>query len=157
MGGCPKMWLAIAVAVLALDQLTKWLVMTRLTEFQPVPVIPGLFSLQFVYNPGAAFSIFRDQRLFLILVAAGAVGGMLFYLREPANRKGISGIAMGLLIAGALGNMIDRIRFGKVVDFLLFYWKDWSFPNFNVADISINVGVGLLILYLLITGEKKPA
>jgi len=152
------MWsIAIAVVALVLDQASKWLVMTRLTLFEQSPIIPGLFSLQFVYNPGAAFSIFRNQRLFLILIALAAVGGMLYYLRDPENRKGLSGWGMGLLIGGTLGNLTDRIRTGEVVDFLLFYWKDWSFPNFNVADICITVGVGLLILHMLLTGEKRPA
>lgn len=152
------MWsIILAVAAVVLDQLTKWLVMTRMVELQEIPIISGFFSLQFVYNPGAAFGMLANQQWFFILVALGAVGGMLYYMRHPEAQHWRARLALGLLIGGAVGNLIDRVRVGKVVDFLLFYWKDYYFPNFNVADICITVGVGLLVLHLLLTEEKKVA
>lgn len=152
------MWsIIIAAVALLLDQYTKWLVMTRMTELEEVPIIPGFFSLQFVYNPGAAFGMLANQRWFFVLITLAAVGGMLYYLRQQTARHWLSTLALGLLLGGAIGNLIDRLRFSKVVDFLLFYWRDYYFPNFNVADICITVGVGLLILHLLLTGETKDA
>jgi len=144
----------LAVVVLVLDQLTKWLVMTRMTEFSQIPVIEGFFSIQYVRNPGAAFGMLADQRWLFISVSIAAIAGMIYFLRHPESRAGIVRLALGLLIGGAAGNLVDRIRFGKVVDFFLFYWRDYSFPNFNVADIGITVGVGLFILHLMLTGEK---
>ncbi|HLN63570.1 MAG TPA: signal peptidase II [Symbiobacteriaceae bacterium] len=147
--------IVLAGLVLALDQLTKWLVGARMEEFQEIPVIRGFFSLQFVRNPGAAFGMLANQQWLFILVALTAVGAMVYFLRHPEAKLPILKWAMGLLLGGALGNMVDRIRYGKVVDFFLFYWKDYSFPNFNVADIAITVGVGLFVLHLIFTGEKQ--
>jgi signal peptidase II len=149
--------IVIAAVALVLDLLTKWLVMTRMTELQEIPIIPGFFSLQFVYNPGAAFGMLANQRWFFVLVTLVAVGAMLNYLRQGQPKHWVPTLALGLLLGGAIGNLIDRLRFGKVVDFLLFYWRDYYFPNFNVADICITVGVGLLILHLLLSGETKEA
>ena len=145
----------VAVLVVAADQLTKWLVMTRMTEFAEIPVIQGFFSLQFVYNPGAAFGMLGGARWFFVAVALLAVGAMLWFLRHPEGKEGLVPLALGLLMGGSVGNLIDRIRFGEVVDFFLFYWRDYSFPNFNVADIAITLGVGLFILHLMLTGEKQ--
>jgi len=145
----------LAIGIIALDQLTKWLVLTRMVELSEIPVIPGFFSLQFVYNPGASFGMLKGQIWLFVIVAVGAVGAMLYFLREPENRRGLVGWSLGLLMGGSIGNLIDRIRFREVVDFLLFYWRDYYFPNFNVADMAINVGVGLLILHLVLTGEKS--
>lgn len=152
------MWsIVIAAVALLLDQWTKWLVMTRMVELEEIPIIRGFFSLQFVNNPGAAFGMLANQRWFFVLVTLFAVGAILYYLRQPSGRHWLSRLALGLLLGGAIGNLIDRLRFGKVVDFLLVYWRDYYFPNFNVADIGITVGVGLLILHLLLTEEKKAA
>lgn len=144
----------LAVLVVALDQGTKWLVSVRLEKFAEHPVIPGFFSLQFVHNPGAAFGMLEGARWLFVGVAVAAVGGMIYYLRQPEGQHKMVVWSLGLLMGGTIGNAIDRIRFGEVVDFFLFYWKDYLFPNFNVADIAINVGVGLFILHLLLTGEK---
>lgn len=146
----------LAAVVLGLDQLTKWLVATQMAEFETIEVIPGFFSLQFVYNQGAAFGILQNQTWLLVLVAGGAVGAIIYYLRQPEAQRGLMPLALGLLLGGTLGNLTDRIRLGRVVDFFLFYWQDYRFPNFNVADIGITVGVGLLILYMFM-GEKKTA
>lgn len=142
---------------LALDMLTKWVVATRMTELQEIKIIPGFFSIQFVYNPGAAFGLLAHQQWLFIAVTLGVIGGMLYYIAKPESRAGLMPWALGLLLGGAAGNLIDRLRFGKVVDFFLFYWRQYLFPNFNVADIGITVGVGLLILHLLMNGEKQPS
>lgn len=149
--------LLLGIGVLLLDLGTKWLVSTTMTEFQTIPVISGFFSLQFVHNPGAAFGMLANQQWLFILVTVVALGAILIFSRRPEARHGVVPWALGLLLGGAAGNLVDRVRFGKVVDFFLFYWKEYSFPNFNVADIAISVGVGLFILHLSLTGEKKVA
>jgi signal peptidase II len=147
--------IVVGLTVLVLDQWTKYLVSTRMSEFSEIPLIRGFFSLQFVYNPGAAFGMLAHKQWLFILVSAAAIFGILWYLRQPETRRGVMPWALGLLMGGAAGNLVDRVRLGKVVDFFLFYWKSWSFPNFNVADIAITVGVGLLILHLMVTGANE--
>lgn len=146
----------IGAVTLGLDIWTKYLVTTRMYELQEIKIIPGFFSLQFVYNPGAAFGVLANQRWLFIAVTLVAVGGMLYVIaRRPEAREGVVPLALGLLLGGAIGNLIDRIRFGPVIDFLLFYWRDYHFPNFNVADIGITVGVSLLVLHLTLNGERE--
>ena len=147
----------IAVAAVVLDQLTKWLVATRMTELAEISVIPGFFSLQYVHNTGAAFGMLKNARWFFVAVAAAAVVGILYYLRQPESRHPVMRVSLGLIMGGAVGNMIDRILAGRVVDFLLFYWRDYYFPNFNVADICVTVGVGLLFVHLLLTERESRA
>jgi lipoprotein signal peptidase len=147
----------IAAVAVILDQLTKWLVATRMAEFEEIPVISGFFSLQYVHNTGAAFGMLKNARWFFVGVAAAAVIGILYYLRQPEARHPLLRVSLGLIMGGAVGNMIDRILNGRVVDFLLFYWRDYYFPNFNVADICVTVGVGLLFLYLLLSERASKA
>lgn len=147
--------LLAASVVLALDILTKWLVQTRMALGESIPLIPGVFHLTYVLNPGAAFGILQDRRLFFIAVALLTVGAIVFFATrmQPRDRRGFLPLALGLLLGGAMGNLIDRIRFGQVIDF--FDFRVW--PVFNVADSAITVGVGLLIFYLYREGaqEKK--
>lgn len=145
----------LAAVVLALDLGTKWLVSTRMTELQEIPIIHGFFSLQFIYNPGAAFGMLANKQWLFIAVSLVAIGAILYYLRQPEAKQGLLPWAMGFLLGGATGNLIDRVAYGKVVDFFLFYWKEYSFPNFNVADIAITFGVGLFILHMILTGEGE--
>lgn len=147
--------LVIAALVLALDFATKWLVMQRMVEFQQIPVIAGLFSLEFVYNPGAAFGILRHQQWLFITITSVVVVALALLALRKEGKGALMQIALGLLLGGALGNFIDRIRWGKVVDFFLLYWKNWTFPNFNIADMAITFGVGLMILHVLRTGERE--
>ncbi len=135
--------------------LTKWLVTSRMTELQEIKIIDGFFSLQFVHNPGAAFGMLANQQWLFVLVSMGAIGAILYYSRLPEAKVGPVPYALGFLLGGALGNLVDRLRYGKVVDFFLLYWDKYVFPNFNVADIGITVGVGLLILFLTLNGEKR--
>lgn len=147
--------IVLGIVIVALDQLTKWLVSSRLELFAEVPVIQGFFSLEYVHNPGAAFGMLENQRWLFLLIGFAAAGAMLYYSRQPEAKQGVMPWALGILLGGTVGNLIDRMRTGEVVDFFLFYWRDYRFPNFNVADIAINVGVGLFILHLIFTGEKS--
>jgi signal peptidase II len=145
-----------AVAVLVLDQITKVVALRRLQPGAPVPVIDGFFSLTLVMNPGLAFGMLSTTPeawrwvVAALSIAALAVLGWIG-IRMVAAGGWWAPTALGLVFGGAVGNLIDRARFGAVVDFLDFYWKGWHWPAFNVADSAISVGVALLALHMLLT------
>lgn len=141
---------AIAAGVVALDQWTKAWVVGNFALYQSRPVIPGVFRLTYLRNPGAAFSFLADRaegfrRPFFLVVTFIALAVILGVVaRLPRDRRGLL-VALSLVFGGAVGNLIDRIRWGEVVDFLDFYWRTHHWPPFNVADSAICVGVGILI------------
>lgn len=141
-------WLWLSGLVLVLDQLTKLAVTHALALHEAIPVT-AFFSLVYWQNPGAAFSLFAGQpgwqRGFFIFVALAATVIILSLLRKTRNRP-LFCAALALILGGAVGNVIDRFAYGQVVDFLLFHWRDWFYPAFNVADSGITMGAGLLIL-----------
>jgi len=143
-----RRWLALSVAVVLADQLTKIVILSRFRTGERLPVIDGLFDLVLAFNPGAAFSFLSSAsgwQRYLFVILAGVVSFVLvLFLRKPGGFGLHLGLA--LILGGALGNVIDRIHIGEVVDFLLVYHGTWSWPAFNVADSAITVGAGLLIL-----------
>lgn len=140
--------LVTGLAALALDLCSKWLVARRLAPYESVAVIPGFFRLTHVRNPGAAFGLLAHQRWLFVAVGLVAIAAILYWAGRPAGRQGQAPYALGLLLGGAGGNLADRLRSGKVVDFLDFSWHQWHYPVFNLADVAILTGVGLLILHL---------
>jgi signal peptidase II len=140
---------ALAGAILVLDQATKALVRARLPLHSERHVLPGL-SLSHGRNEGVVFGLLSDASLPLqaiLLGAAGAVGTALlafYWWRLPPERSLARG-ALALVLGGALGNLIDRVRFGAVTDFVHVYWGQWSWPDFNVADSAIVIGLVLLL------------
>ena len=145
---------AVALPVAALDQLTKYLVMTSIPLYHEVQVIPGFFQLTHARNPGGAFGFLAGQglglrRLLFVFATMGAVI-FLFWLfrRIPSTHKWLAA-AVSLIIGGAMGNLADRIRFGEVVDFLDFFIKDLHWPAFNLADSAVSVGIGIFLVHLL--------
>lgn len=142
-----SIWLAIAVLVIVLDQLSKIAILKTFAYGETHPVMPS-FSLILVYNTGAAFSFLAQaggwQRWLFTGIALCAAGVILFLLRRHAGQR-LFCFALALVLGGAIGNVIDRILYGHVVDFLLFYYGNWSFPAFNLADSAISVGAALLI------------
>ncbi len=150
-------WFALAAAVVLADQVTKWAVLQNFAYGERLPVT-GFFNLVLAYNKGAAFSMFADapgwQTPLLIVFALGAAGIVSYLiLRNPAKRLLCLGLA--LILGGALGNLIDRVRFGHVVDFLDFHAMGWHWPAFNVADSGITIGALLLILDGFAHNEKR--
>ena len=142
-------WFLLSLSVLLLDQGTKWLAETHLHLHQPVELLP-LFQLTLVYNEGAAFSFLADaggwQRwAFSGLAILLTIVLSLWLLRLP-RRERLSAFALSLVIGGALGNLVDRLRTGRVVDFLDLHWQGWHWPAFNLADSAITLGVALLFL-----------
>jgi signal peptidase II len=146
-----KYLLFLGLPLLVLDQVTKYLVLQNIPYGGEVPVIPGFFSLVHTTNTGAAFGLFQHNNLFFILLAATAFVVILFLLiRDRINPKAhlavTTKISFGLLAAGILGNLIDRVARGNVIDFLNFYFRQYAWPAFNIADSCICIAVGLLVL-----------
>ncbi|MDO4904648.1 MAG: signal peptidase II [Lautropia sp.] len=146
----PSTWpyLMLALIVIVLDQVSKYLVIDHFEYGERMPVISGFFDLTLLYNPGAAFSFLAGhggwQRWFFAAIAMAASIFLLYLLRQNSGR-GVSSTALGLILGGAIGNLIDRLLLGHVTDFLLFYQGNWHFPAFNLADAAITVGAVLMI------------
>jgi signal peptidase II len=148
-----KFLLLLSLPLILLDQLTKGLIQHHIPYGNEVPVVPGFFSLVHVSNTGAAFSLLQGNNLFFIGLATIALLVVLFLLvrnqwqTDPARQlHWTTQISLALLTAGILGNLIDRLAKGRVVDFLHFYVGRYAWPSFNVADSCICVAAGLLIL-----------
>ena len=142
-----RKWLAISAVILVLDQLTKYVVRGAFSLYESVEVTP-FFNLVLVHNRGAAFSFLSDaggwQRGFFITLALGASGWIVWLLRKHPGET-LFCFALSLILGGALGNVIDRVLFGAVVDFLDFHAFGFHWPAFNVADMGISCGAVLLI------------
>jgi signal peptidase II len=152
-------WFALSAAIIVADQLTKWVVLANFAHGERRE-ITGFLNLVLVYNKGAAFSMFADAdgwQTPLLIAFALAAAGIVSYLivRNPGKRLLCLGLA--LILGGALGNVIDRLRFGQVVDFLDFHAMGWHWPAFNVADSGITVGAALLILDGFVQHEKRAS
>jgi len=149
------MYYFIAIAIVALDQWTKYLVVKHMSLGQSIPLIPDVFHLTSHRNMGAAFGILQNQRwLFLIITIAVVIGIVISLARTGRSQPRVS-LALSLVLGGAIGNFIDRLLTGKVVDFLDFTLI--NFPIFNVADMAITFGVALLLLDLALEGKRQPA
>lgn len=139
-------WILIVLLIVA-DQVTKALIAASPEQFGNLEVIHDFFYITYVKNTGAAWSMLAGQRVFLSLLAAVAILVMIFYMNKMLKEDNkLSAFALALMIAGAAGNLIDRLMFGYVRDFLNFYIFGYDFPVFNVADICLSVGVFLLII-----------
>ncbi|HQU16862.1 MAG: signal peptidase II [Chromatiales bacterium 21-64-14] len=153
-------WLWLSVAVVILDQVTKHLAARGLEYGTPVALLPFL-NLTLVHNTGAAFSFLSRgsgwQRWLFIALASAVSVGIVVWLRRLPARAGWQPAALALILGGAVGNLIDRIAYGYVVDFIDCYYRHWHWPAFNVADSAITVGAALLILDLLREGGRPDA
>jgi signal peptidase II len=157
-----KVFLGALAVALPLDQLSKLAVSHSLAFTDKVSIIDGFFYLTHVRNPGSAFGLFAGspepyRSVFFIGVTGIAILMIFSFYKRLAPGDRLSALALGLILGGAAGNLIDRIRLGEVVDFLHFrLWEGYSWPDFNLADSFIVVGVALLILELLATeGERR--
>jgi len=141
-------WLLGALLIVIVDQITKRYFDTHFAYAERMKVLP-VFDFTLLYNPGAAFSFLADgrgwQRWLFTVIALGAVGLILHLLRRHPRQLLFCSSLMAIL-GGAVGNLIDRMQHGHVVDFLLFHWQGWFFPAFNIADVAITCGAILLIL-----------
>ncbi|MCL2331470.1 MAG: signal peptidase II [Proteobacteria bacterium] len=166
--------IAIVLGVILLDQLAKGIILLLLTggmppwaapafELIPYPYllarVTAFFNIVFTWNPGTSFSLFRnlgESAPLVIIVLSGVIIGAIGYYLFARSRPGMEKWGLALIVGGAMGNLIDRVRFGAVIDFLDFHVNNWHWPAFNVADMAITIGVGLLILnWILIQKESE--
>jgi signal peptidase II len=136
--------------VILIDQITKTLVHTHMSLYESRPLIEGFFSLTYIRNPGAAFGFLTGaapwfRSLFLIAVTLVAIMLILLYLRKSRKDPPLLIFSLALILAGAVGNLVDRVRYGEVIDFLDLYIGALHWPAFNVADSAISVGAALMI------------
>jgi len=147
-------WVVIAVVVIVGDQVTKAVVEGSIPEHTTVPVLPHFFNLIHIKNPGAVFGLFSDwstpwRTALLIVVSSVLLAVVIFVTWRNRQLRWVTGVGLALILGGALSNLFDRIRFGRVVDFLDVYWRSYHWPTFNLADSAIVVGAGLLMFQLL--------
>lgn len=152
-------WLILSSLMIGLDQWSKYVAVKHLIYQQPVPVFPGFWNWMLTHNTGAAFSFLAQaggwQHIFFVALAVSiSIALMVGLMRTP---RGVwrTALPFSLIIAGALGNVIDRLRFGYVIDFIQWYWQDFYWPVFNIADSCIVVGAILMILFSFGAKEKS--
>lgn len=150
----------IIIAIVICDQLTKAWITAHFAMFEVKEIIPGLFRLTHLANRGAAFGFLNGdygnwRHAFFVGIALVALVLMVFLLRQMQKEGKGFVVAISLIFGGAVGNLIDRLRLGAVVDFIDFYWHGHHFPAFNVADSAITVGVGLFLLCHLLRSKEE--
>jgi signal peptidase II len=142
-------WFSLAFAVIILDQCSKWFADDLLGAPDVVSLLPFL-ALRKAYNPGAAFSFLSDasgwQRWFFVGLALLVIGMLVAWLRRLPRGENRLAFALALILGGAAGNLIDRVLYGHVIDFIDLYYRDWHWPTFNIADSAITIGAALLLL-----------
>lgn len=147
----------LSAAVVLLDQVSKFLVFRVLMEDRAEIAVLPVFRLVKWYNTGISFSFFSTDHALgawvFALLAIIIAFGLLIWLSQTADR--LPAVGLALVIGGAIGNVIDRVREGAVMDFLLFHWREWAWPAFNLADTAISIGVALLIYDGMFGGKKR--
>lgn len=146
-------WILITVGVVVLDQITKWLAVEYLIPVGTVPIIKDAVHLTYVENPGAAFGMMQNSRWIFLLVSSVAIVAIIVYLIKFAPKNKLALTSLAFILGGGIGNMIDRVALGYVVDFIDF--RLINFAVFNVADSFVCVGAALLIIYVLFIDGKE--
>ena len=152
------LFIGLALIILLLDQVSKWMAVNQIEAHQILSVIPGFFNLVLVKNRGMAFGIFSQTRsgfyyYFLLFTTIGAIGVILFFFFWIKRTKKWLTVGLSLILGGALGNLVDRVRWGYVIDFLDFFLKGYHWPAFNVADSAVTAGT-FWLLFNIIQGKK---
>jgi signal peptidase II len=152
-------FLGIALAViLGLDQASKLYIEKNLPLYHSVEVVPNIFNITHIRNTGVAFGLFAGEKtlrttLFLLILSAVAIGAISYFYFVLYSKKILSRLALALVLGGAIGNLIDRIRLQEVIDFIDLHWYHYHWPAFNIADSCITIGLGLFILESLLTKD----
>lgn len=146
--------IAVAAGVVLLDQATKEIVRAAFSLGESIPVIPGFFNLTYVRNPGAAFGFLASGNPalmipFFVVISLVVTAAIVYYYRQADPARRLHRWGLSLILGGAIGNLIDRVRFLSVVDFLDFYAGSYHWPAFNAADSAITIGVGLVLLEIV--------
>ncbi len=144
----------VAAVIVVFDQITKYLIDTRMLLHESIPVVQGFFNITYVKNPGAAFGFLAGanqlfRAFFFIGITIAAIILIVYYIRKTKVRDLLVISPLSLIMGGAIGNLIDRVRFGEVIDFLDVYIGPHHWPAFNVADSAISVGAVLLIFEMM--------
>lgn len=152
-------WLPVTIAVMGIDQLTKLLVVQHVALYSSITVLPVL-DISLRYNKGAAFSFLEGasgwQRWFFTALALGVSAAIVVWMRRlKASAQWLLCLSLALILAGALGNVIDRLRLGQVIDFVVAHWHQAEFPAFNVADSAITIGAALLLIDALLESGRQ--
>ena len=153
-------WYLLSIVIIIVDQWTKWLAKTKLNFLEPIPVIEPFLNWTLAYNYGAAFSFLADaggwQKWFFSgLALVIALFLVVYLIRAPRNAKLLS-LGLAMVLGGAIGNLIDRVRLGKVVDFIHVHYADvWHYPIFNIADIAICIGVAIIVIDMIFLEGKR--
>ena len=153
-------WLVLSLVVIVLDQLSKWWALAALQPAgTPHPVIPGFLNWTLAFNTGAAFSFLASgdgwQRWFFVLLAVVISGVLVVWLSRTPRSDWKTAMPLGLIVGGALGNLIDRLHASQVTDFIHVYFREWNYPVFNLADCGITVGAVMLVVFGLFQGKAK--
>lgn len=154
------MWYALALIIIVIDQWTKWLAETNLNFHEPVPVIEPFLNWTLAYNYGAAFSFLADaggwQKWFFSGLALVMSLFLIIYLIKAPRKATLLSLGLAMVLGGALGNLIDRLLHGHVIDFIHVHYADvWHYPIFNIADIGISLGVLLIVIDMLFLEKKR--
>ncbi len=151
-----KYFLALIISgtVIILDQITKFLVDINMALHQSIEIIPNFFNLTYIRNTGAAFGFLAGDRssgriAFFALFSILAIGCLIYLLKNLRPGQKMTILSLSLILGGAIGNLIDRLRLGEVIDFLDVHWYDWHWPAFNIADSAITIGVILLFYQIM--------
>jgi len=142
-------WITIVI-VLIFDQGTKLMVKTTMSLYESIPLIPNIFHLTYIENPGAAFGLLANQRVFFIVITTIILLAVIYFYKQLKGPHLLLRIALGMVVGGALGNLVDRVRMGTVTDF--FDFRIW--PVFNIADSAIVLGMIYISYQLLFRGEE---
>lgn len=140
----------ISSILLIFDQLVKMIVRTKLSLYDELKIIPNFFSIYYLKNKGAAFSILNNHIILLIIIGIGAIILLDRFITKEKNLNNISKFSLGIIVGGILGNLVDRIWHGAVIDYFSFTIFGYSFPVFNIADIGITVGAIILIISFVV-------
>jgi signal peptidase II len=156
-----KIWyLIVATLVMLSDQITKYWVAVKLSDGDEIDVIQGLFKFSYTENPGIAFGMLNNGNVkwLLVTISVAAIMVVIYYMRRTPPTNTLLLWSLSLLAAGISGNLIDRVRLGRVIDFILIYYKDYQWPVFNIADTAITVGAALMAIELFLApqAERPP-
>ena len=152
-------YLLVTIFVMGLDQVTKYVVSARMQEGDEIEVIRNFFAISYTQNPGIAFGMLNngDVRWLLVAISVLAVTVVVYYMMRTESSNKLLLWSLALLAAGICGNLIDRVRIGRVIDFILLHYKDYQWPVFNVADTAITIGAALMAIELFLTPQTDRA
>jgi len=153
-----KFWyLIIATLVMLFDQITKYWVAVKLSDGDEIDIIPGFFKFSYTENPGIAFGMLNNGNVkwLLVAISVAAIMVVIYYMRRTPASNTLLLWSLSLLAAGISGNLIDRVRLGRVIDFILLYYRDYQWPVFNVADTAITIGAALMAIELFLAPQAE--